>query len=598
MFKPKYFLQSYPLYIFALALALLTTVWMRSDSLSREYMKKIEDDMTFRTYLLRMELSGKVGVVSGEELKRLCVELGRKIRTRITVIDRDGKVVADSEKEPDGMANHGDREEVIKAFAGSTGISSRFSSTLEQTMLYVAMPLEENATPKYVLRTSESIDSVTSVLGFAKRDIVLAGCIAALITAIISLGIIHKVSMPIEDIRMSAQLIARGKLDTRIPVPSKGDIRELADAINDMAEQLKSRLKEQMRQKNERNAILSSMLEGVIALDNNQAVIWMNDAARELLSISGQVDGAYIHEVQRHSRLVAFAGKVQEAQEGVSEDIVVSEHGVERHLKLKGSMLHGSDNEAIGVLIVISDITELKKLENFRRDFIANVSHEIRTPLTAIRGAVETLHEALASDPAMAGKLMDMITRHCDRLNCLGEDILCLSSLERDSARDDFSHESVEIGEIVSASVGLCRHKAQQKEVELAVELKASGSMECDRQLVEQALINLIDNAVKYSDSGSRVEVAAEDAGNGQVRFAVTDHGQGIAPQHLPRLFERFYRVDKARSRKLGGTGLGLAIVKHIMNLHRGTVDVRSKVGEGSVFTLTLPLKQKRERAS
>jgi len=592
MFKPKYFLQNYPLYVFALALVLLTTIWFRSDSLSRQYMKMIEDDMTFRAYLLRMELTDKVGVYTPEQLNQFCHELGKRIQTRITVIERNGKVIADSEKNPHEMDNHGDRLEVKDAFNGQTSISRRFSSTLEKSMLYVAVPLGKANPPEYVLRASESINSVTSVLSFARRDIVLAGCIAALVTAIISLVIIHKVSMPIDDIRRSAQTIARGNLDTRIPVPAKGDIKELAEAINDMAEQLKSRLNEQIRQKNERNAILSSMVEGVIALDNTQAIIWMNDMAAHLLNINGPATGSYIYEVQRHSRLVAFAEKVLKEQDICLDEIVVTEHGQDRFLKLKGSILHGSDNEAIGVLMVISDITELKRLENFRRDFVANVSHEIRTPLTAIRGAVETLQETLNTDPKIAGKLMDMITRHCDRLNNLGEDVLCLSALEREAVREDFSFEAAELSDIVNSSVSLCRHKGLDKNITITTDIKCDMNIDCDRQLMEQALINLIDNAIKYSDSNSKVEISTEEINNDRIKISVRDYGQGIGAPHLPRLFERFYRVDKARSRKLGGTGLGLAIVKHIVNLHRGSVDVQSKIGEGSIFTIIVPVKQ------
>ncbi len=597
MVKPKYFLQSYPFYIFGLALILLAIIWMRSDSLSSNYMDMIKQDMEVRTNLLRLELAPKIGKISNSKLEQDCKKLSDSINTRITIIRRDGLVLADSEKDPDLMSNHADRPEIKEAFAGKTGVNPRFSATLNQWMLYVALPVRSSGEqPEYVIRASRSISSITQVLTMARRDIIMGGIIAALVTALISLFMIRKVGIPIEDIRKSAQMIAAGNLDTRIPVPAKGEIKDLAQAINGMAEQLKSRLQEQIRQKNERNGILGSMVEGVIAVDNSQSIIWMNDVAQRLLSIEEPADGAHIYEVQRHSKLVEFAEQIIEKQEVSQQEIIVTEHGSELFLKLKGSVLRGSDNEAIGALIVIADITEIKKLENFRRDFIANVSHEIRTPLTAIRGAVETLQEARNSDPAITDKLMDMITRHCDRLNALGEDILCLSSLERDALREDFKYESANISDIVSTAVGLCKHKASQKDISINIIKDCDEMIDCDRQLLEQALINLVDNAVKYSENNSTVDLSVEAIVNERMKVSVRDFGAGIPAKHLSRLFERFYRVDKARSRKLGGTGLGLAIVKHIVQVHHGSVDVQSNVGEGSIFTIIIPIKQKNGR--
>jgi len=597
MLKPRYYFQGIPLLIFLLALVLLVVIWIRSDSLSKNYMNMIRQDLTVRAMLVRTQIEEHMADANDEHINQYCLALGKTIGTRITVIARDGKVLGDSDHNIHDMVKHDTRPEIKMAFAGQTGTATRFSATLEETMMYVAVPVRvRNNDVQYVVRVAESVSAVTSTLQYARRDIVLGGCIAALFTAVLSLLIIWKVSMPIEDIRESAEVIAAGNLDARIPVPQRGDIKGLAEAINDMAEQLKSRLQDLDRQKNERDAILSSLIEGVIALDSELEIIWLNEPAVRLLNITGPAIGHRLYEVQRHSKIAEFAERIVKEKQIIQEELSVNDVGKELFFRLKGNLLHDADHETIGVLLVISDITEIKKLENFRKDFIANVSHEIRTPLTAIRGAVETLQETIGTDPAMAAKLMDMITRHTDRLNALGEDILCLSSLEREGLREEFTFDHTTVPELIQAAVSLCRHKADEKNIALISDKVCDAGLDCDRQLMEQAVTNLIDNAIKYSDPQSPVEITAECVGDTQLKIGVRDHGPGIPAKHLPRLFERFYRVDKARSRKLGGTGLGLAIVKHIMYLHRGTAEVESEVGKGSLFTLTLPLRQARIR--
>ena len=597
MLKPRYYFQGIPLIIFMLALVLLVVIWIRSDSLSKNYMDLIGQDLTVRAQLVRVQIEERMASNNTEAINQYCLSLGKAINTRITVIAGDGQVLGDSDHSVRDMAKHDTRPEVKAAFEGRIGTATRFSSTLEQTMMYVAMPLRTGSgSIKHVVRVAESVSSVTSILKYARRDILLGGCVAALFTAILSILIIRKVSIPIEDIRESAEAIAAGDLDARIPVPLRGDIKGLAEAINDMAEQLKSRLQDLGRQKNERDAILSSLIEGVIALDDELEIIWLNEPAVRLLNITGPAIGHHLYEVQRHSKIAEFAERVIKEKQIIQEELSVNDAGKELFFRIKGNLLHDADNDAIGALLVISDITEIKKLENFRKDFIANVSHEIRTPLTAIRGAVETLQETIQTEPEMAVKLMDMITRHTDRLNALGEDILCLSSLEREGLREEFTFDHIAVPDLIQSAIGLCRHKADEKEIVLVGENVCAADVDCDRQLLEQAVTNLIDNAIKYSDNNSRVEIEAITLENDRLRIGVRDYGPGIPAKHLPRLFERFYRVDKARSRKLGGTGLGLAIVKHIMHLHRGMAEVQSEVGKGSYFTLTLPRHQARVR--
>jgi two-component system phosphate regulon sensor histidine kinase PhoR len=330
------------------------------------------------------------------------------------------------------------------------------------------------------------------------------------------------------------------------------------------------------------------MQEGVIAVSREERILSLNPAAARWFEIDPEKSrGKTIQEVLRNLAVQRFVAGCLESRVSLEDDITVYRSG-ERILNIKSSPLLDVGPEPIGVLVVFTDVTQLRRLENMRRDFVANVSHEIKTPLTAIKGFVETLHQGGVEDPAEAARFLGIIAKHVDRLNTIIEDLLMLSRIENESEAGEIKREKVHLREVLQNAVQICRPRADEKRirVELSGELDTAAAI--DPVLLEQAVVNLLDNAIKYSDPDKKVQIQVATSDN-EVRIRVQDHGIGIEKKHLPRLFERFYRVDKARSRSLGGTGLGLAIVKHIAQAHGGHITVESRPGEGSLFSIHLP---------
>lgn len=362
-----------------------------------------------------------------------------------------------------------------------------------------------------------------------------------------------------------------------------------------MARQLSDRLSTITEQRNERDAVLSSMIEGVVAIDAGERVITINSAAAELFSIHRDgCKGKLIGEALRNIEVQDFLLATLRAEGPAECELLMPVRGngekrdTELFLQLHGSALRNSEGKTIGALMVVNDITTIKKLENIRKDFVANVSHELRTPLTSIKGYVETLQNGAMVSPQEAERFLGIISNQVDRINSIVEDLLSLSRIERDEERKAIDLAPGPLCEVLNSAADTCRHKASGKGITLEVACDAGVGARMEKPLLEQAVANLIDNAINYSDAKKRVWIAAHASG-AEVIVTVRDEGIGIPREHLERIFERFYRVDKARSRKLGGTGLGLSIVKHIVLAHKGRVWAESEVGSGSTFYIALP---------
>ncbi len=335
--------------------------------------------------------------------------------------------------------------------------------------------------------------------------------------------------------------------------------------------------------------MLSSMEEGVMAVDRGGTVLSVNDPCASLLGVEAdKLRGRSVYEVLRKPDLVKFIEHSQASAKSLDGDLRFFSPE-ERWLHAHGTALHDARGQKIGVLIVLHDVTRLRHLENVRRDFVANVSHELRTPITLIKGFVETLLDDGLQDHANALRFLGIVSRQVNRLNAIINDLLLLSRIERGGEDQRFETDAESLAQVLQVALETCEKKAQDKSIRIDVDCPLDLVAKINAPLLEQAVINLVDNAIKYSDSGATVRIIAAREQSGVV-IRVMDNGRGIAPNHLPRLFERFYRVDKARSRELGGTGLGLAIVKHIMTAHQGSVHVESTVGRGSTFSLRLPL--------
>jgi two-component system, OmpR family, phosphate regulon sensor histidine kinase PhoR len=432
------------------------------------------------------------------------------------------------------------------------------------------------------------VTAIDEQLASARLRIIEIGCLIALLASVICLFISRRISRPIEEMRRGAERYARGELDHRLAEPSTSELAGLADAMNQMAAQLRGRIDAVMRQRNELEAVLSSMTEGVIALDLEDHIARVNQAAASLFNQPpDHLKHRSIQEVFRNQRLPGLIETTAVTQTMVAADLVAHQLG-ERIINTRVTPLRDADSKSIGTLLVLNDVTQFRRLENMRRDFAANVSHEIKTPLTAIKGFVETLQHEDPVNVDQTRRFLAIIEKHVNRLTAIIDDLMHLSRIEREDEFRLIKFDKSRLEEILKTAIHLCTDRSNAKQIAVKLSCPAELQARVDATLLEQAAVNLLDNAIKYSPQNSEIRIAAQ-ATAAEILIRFQDKGIGIPSKHLPRLFERFYRVDKARSRNLGGTGLGLAIVKHIAQAHGGKVSVESAQGQGSTFTLHLP---------
>ncbi len=586
MARKTIFYHIFPFYLLVIFLTLCSSAWFTTVLLKKFYFKHVREELEIRCSLVEKDVADLVDSTDPAGLDAFCKKFYRDNKSRLTVIAPDGKVLADSLEDPMKMENHLGRVEIAEAFKGAIGQSVRYSPTLHQDMMYVAMPLPVKGGKKDVLRISVSVTLIDSTLSEIYKKIVITGLVIAALAILIGIVISRRISKPILELEKGAANFAKGNFTKKLEVSEIDEIGELAGSMNYMAEELNRRMREIVEQHNRQEAILSSMVEGVVAVDAEGRIIGINRSAGSLLKTAESYEGKLFHEIIRNAALQNFIDTVLSEKKTIEKELSFYDED-HRHLYVRGTVLHDLDGGCIGALLVMNDITRLKKLENMRSEFVANVSHEIKTPITAIKASVETLLESELKKEEVEN-LLKIIGRHTDRLTSIVEDILSLSRLEQGKGHDDtkFSEELVE--KVIEGAIADCREKAELKGISFVLNCNREIVAAMNSSLMEQALVNLLDNAIKYSEEKSSVEIESYKD-DGRILLSVKDHGRGIPQEHLPRIFERFYRVDKARSRKLGGTGLGLSIVKHIANIHGGKVEVESVVGKGSKFIIILP---------
>ncbi|KAF0219979.1 MAG: two-component system OmpR family phosphate regulon sensor histidine kinase [Geobacteraceae bacterium] len=524
----------------------------------------------------------------GEDAPTVASAIAKETKTRVTIISSTGDVKADSEIEPTGLKeldNHLNRPEVQKAMQNGQGDSIRYSSTLQYPMLYVAFPFKAVSQEAGFLRLAIPLSTLEKTRTNIRSALMASLFGAIILSLLLSYVLSNVTSRSLRTMASIATQIGKGEFSRRIPVTTRDELGDLAIVMNEMTTRIKGQFESIYAEKNQLDTILRSMGEGLMVTDAKGTITMVNPAFRNLFSIHEEVNGKQLIDITRHPALNnAFKTvitteneKLEEINFQLNEERTILTHWVP--LKENG--------ELKGVVAVFHDISNLKKLEIIRKDFVANVSHELRTPVTVIKGYAETLLEGgLENNPQRVGRFIEIIHNHAGRLANLIRDLLSLSELESGNLNLGFA--SINIESVVKRACVLLDQKAHNKKITIDRSgINELSPVQGDPGRLEQVLVNLLDNAIKYTPENGSVTLSAADMED-MVKISVSDTGPGIPPKDLPRIFERFYRVDTARSREVEGTGLGLAIVKHIVQLHGGTVSAESSPGKGATFSFTL----------
>ncbi|GJM15151.1 MAG: PAS domain-containing sensor histidine kinase [Thermodesulfobacteriota bacterium] len=561
-------------------------------------LNKYDKSLTKERLLTAANLSTEVLTTSLEnptidQVQSVVSKLGEKTGVRITVIDHKGVVLGDTDKNPREMENHSERPEIKQAFNNETGESSRYSSTLQKEMFYIAVPYQQkNGENLTVIRTSLPLSIIQQTLLPLESKVIYMGIAMTILALLLSLAVSKTTTKSLSGIISISEELAKGNLNVDIPITdSKGEIPKITMALNHMAQKLNEVFIQLSNEKNQLEAVLSAMSEGVMVISEKGNIIIINDALKEMFNLSDDPFQKPYWEILRNREVIKLIDGVLENWKPDNKEVFYL-YPEERYYLANVIPLKSAEKK---VIVVMFDITEFKRLENIKADFIANVSHELRTPLTAIKGYTETLEEDAFENPQEQKHFLKIIKRHADRLINIVSDLLVLSEVEgRDSLSnedDNGDFEDVNVDEVIRSSLEALKSNAADKN--LRVSFKPSDNdhiITASRFLLEQMFINLIDNAVKYTPDNGEIGIEITDQDK-DLLIEIHDTGIGIPKESLPRIFERFYRVDKTRSRKMGGTGLGLSIVKHIVIIHGGKIDVNSEEGKGSKFCISLPKK-------
>jgi two-component system phosphate regulon sensor histidine kinase PhoR len=512
---------------------------------------------------------------------------------RVTIISAAGVVLADSQADPQTMENHGARPEIQEAFRNGEGRSIRRSVTLSRDLLYYAVRQNAGAAPPVALRFALPLEPVDELIRSFRRSLWLASVLILIIGGAVSLLVSRTFSGRVERLKEFSRRVAEGDFSP-LPADPAGDaLEELAASLNQTAGRLDGTIRTLKEERNLSAAILGSMVEGVAVISGSERLLFANPGFAEILGLDiPPQSGSGLVEVVRQTELIEAVRAVLKGELRVESEIVT---GTLRQHFFAATVASVRAGETSGAVIVLHDITDLRKLERVRRDFVANVSHEFKTPLTAIQGFAETLLAGAIDDPENRGSFLEIILEHSRRLARLTDDLLKLSKMDADRLELEIHRFSVT--QFVESCLETAQRRAAEKDLRISVNMPARlPDIAGDRRRLAEVLQNLLDNAIQYTLPGGHIMLTA---GNGQneVTFTISDTGIGIPQADQPRIFERFYRVDVARSREVGGTGLGLAIAKHLVEVHGGRLWVESEVGQGSQFHFTVPVFDAREDA-
>lgn len=575
--KKRFFLRIFISLLLVALLSMAALLIVSVDGVTKHYLSTVESNMEKSLYIISMNASSLISSNDTAALDSLFVSVAESTGYRLTLIDTSGAVILDSDENPMAMANHRDRPEIESALANRIGKSKRFSVTRQQDMLYMAKLLKTGADSYAVIR----ISSYVSHTGEAVKDFygrfAFIGLLVAIGMVFVSYFFTKNVYGPMDRLATASKRIAEGDFDARVIVFRKDELKDLAESFNIMAEKVKNLFIQTRESRDELDKIIRTMHEGVLVIDKAGKILLSNEAAGRMFE-SKDIEGKNFREILRNPEFSALVNRCMLEKHEVSGEF--KNHSADILVNL--GYIEGADE----TVVTLFDITAMRDADRMRRDFIMNASHELRTPLTAIRGFIETMSDSIEGENK---KYLEIIERHTERLVNIVEDLLSLSSLEHTEKLEKEYTDPVRLTEEV---VRIMKPRAEAKNLILSFEHDSPPKVSVDIFKIEQVIINLIDNAIKYTDKG-RVNVKINHDEE-ILRMAVSDTGIGIGDEHRKRIFERFYVANKSRSKKSGGTGLGLSIVKHIVLLHEGRVFFESNE-RGTLFTVELPINRKGE---
>lgn len=556
------------------------------DTLKTDYLNYLSDYLKHINYTISLSLSPYLEKNDFKGMDSLVKNTGEKTKTRITVIAPDGKVLADSKTAPDSLENHAGRPEITEALEKGMGAYIRYSSTMHEEMLYNALKIEDGGKTLAVCRVSIFLQEVDSIVDLLLKKIINVTLIVVALSLILIIIFSRTLTRPLKQLAGAARSVAEGNFNIKVDLNNKDEFRELADSFNYMTGHIKSLFEQLSMQKEELGLIINSVQEGFLVLDLEGRVILYNKGFESIIN-STQLDGKYYKELAENKEFNKLIKKTIKKKKNSNEEILLGE----QYYLCSSNYLEAKKE----IVMVFYNITELKKLEKIKKDFVSNVSHELRTPLTAIKGFIETMDDEIntsesdstASTNEKFKRYLDIINRHTDRLINIVRDLLMLSKFE--DTMTILELNEINIYNFIPNVTRIFEQKFNEKKLRFICNLSENIPLfTADAFKLEQLLVNLIDNGIKYTDEGEITLNVSNDKTH--LTIEISDTGIGIPPADIDRIFERFYTVDKSRSRKLGGTGLGLSIVKHIVMLHNGEIKVTSNPGNGTAFLVKIPL--------
>lgn len=561
-------------------------------TIAATYNKGVEDKLTSSADLIADIISDRLDRNGLDNINEYVRKINSAHEIRITIISYDGIVLADTEEDIAVMDNHKNRPEVINAISGMKSMKKRYSDTIKADYLYYALSVPNNNGYKVVVRLSMPLRDIELIKRKYIYDLIKAFIAGLLIALAIGYSTSKRIANPISKIIQVSEEISKGKFDLKLRIKGNDEIVKLASTINKMSEQLQFYINGLNSRNKEMEAILSSVINGIIAIDNDQRILFINEYAKKLLDIEDEdLEGLHLiyvlrnHQIQEYLRSTIENNKFEETE-------ITFTYPKHRNIKLyTNPIIENDGSNNIGIIITLQDVTQIRKLESIRSEFVANVSHELKTPLTSIKGFVETLKEGAIRDERNALRFLDIIDHEVERLVELSSDILTLSELE--GKKEKKKKEIFDIETSLDEVISVFKSQIEKKNIFIEKSIQESmGYLSGSKDKFKQMMINLIDNAIKYSNNGRKIIIQGYLEESCKI-IAVEDFGVGIPAEDLPRIFERFYRVDKARLRTgEGGTGLGLAIVKHIAVNFGAEISVESQIGKGTKFIIRFPFKR------